>query len=583
MQRCHMPLRRLSAAEAFDNLKANPYGDWPRTDAPDNRFASFADPFFKPGFLLEPGQRIFTIGSCFARNIEEALAARGFEIPMMEFPADTYAWGGDPKIVLNTYVPAVIAPQIRWAFGLDAFDIARHGVEIRPGRYVDLQVTAGFRPMPAAAVIARREWISDIYRKLAGSHVVLITLGLIEAWFDNNSGLYINSAPPKSASAAQPGRFELHIQDYNEVLASLSELVALLGQVCPSGYRMILTVSPVPLTSTFTDGDVAVANTYSKSVLRAAAGALAAEYRHIEYFPSYESVMLTERSIAFTEDQIHVTQPMVQFNVDRMIRRYLKAPNEEIAGDIIARAREERRAGRGGVALKLLQTAWTDNSSNPELTVALADAQLRNRNGAIAEQLLIKHLANRNDAQASLLLARHYNATGRFQQAAALVEAAAEAGINRLQIAEQRIIAYYNLGRYEEGWAVLARMRFPPNRAPLFIYWKARFSERLNRPAEAEAFYRECNGMAENALYMTSFAEFLAAQGRWDEVQVWVDRILLIAPANPDALRLRRRNRHVLGGSLFGDVLAAGRERRLGAMLAGIFRGRLKQARPGEL
>ncbi len=48
------------------------------------------------------------------------------------------------------------------------------------------------------------------------------------------------------------------------------DLVGLLDQVCPRDYRLILTISPVPLSATFTPSDVAVANSYSKSVLRAA-------------------------------------------------------------------------------------------------------------------------------------------------------------------------------------------------------------------------------------------------------------------------------------------------------------------------
>ena len=315
----------MSAADAFANLKGNQYGRWPRADDPDNRFAFFADPAFRPSFRLEAGQRIFTIGSCFARNIERNLAARGFEIPMLDFTIDSQQWGGDPLAVLNTYVPAVIAPQIRWAFGLEPFDLTRHGAEVRSGRFVDLQLTSGFRPMPGPVVIARRERINAVYRKLAVSNAVIVTLGLIEAWFDHRSGGYINAAPPKSVAAADPGRFELHVQDYDQVLAELRALAALLGEVCPSDHRVILTVSPVPLEATFTRGDVAVANCYSKAVLRAAAEAIVAECPHIEYFPSYESVTLSERSVAFTEDQVHIATALVQFNVDRMIRRYAGA------------------------------------------------------------------------------------------------------------------------------------------------------------------------------------------------------------------------------------------------------------------
>lgn len=41
-----------------------------------------------------------------------------------------------------------------------------------------------------------------------------------EVWHDTLSGLYINCPPPKSATRTDPSRFELHILDYNEVVAS---------------------------------------------------------------------------------------------------------------------------------------------------------------------------------------------------------------------------------------------------------------------------------------------------------------------------------------------------------------------------
>ncbi len=152
-----MPIRRLGAAEAYENLKTNVHNAWPRADEPDNRFAHYASPAFTPHFRLEPGQRIFTIGSCFARGIEVALEQRGFDIPTRAFTVDKGEWGGDPTAVLNNYVPQAIAPHIRWAFGHEKFDVDLHCAEVRPGRYIDLQLPMGFRPMPAEAVIARRE------------------------------------------------------------------------------------------------------------------------------------------------------------------------------------------------------------------------------------------------------------------------------------------------------------------------------------------------------------------------------------------------------------------------------------------
>jgi tetratricopeptide (TPR) repeat protein len=558
-----MPLRKLSAAEAFAHLKDNPFNGWPRADAPDNRFAFFADPAFTPRFRLEPGQRIFTIGSCFARNIEQALAARGFEIPTLEFTIDPHEWGGDPLTVLNAYVPAAIAPQIRWAFGLETFDLDRHGAEVRPGRFVDLQLTSGFRPVPAAVVTARRERIGAIYRRLAECHAVIITLGLIEAWFDHRGGGYINLSPPKSVAAADPGRFELHIQDYNEVVAEIRALVALLGRVCPADHRIILTVSPVPLGATFTKSDVAVANCYSKSVLRAAAEAAVSEFDHVEYFPSYESVTLSERALAFAEDQIHVTGPLVAFNVDRMIRRYVGGADLETPKDVIARALEERRARRPAAALKILQTAWAADPDNAELTVALAGALLQARSGKVAEKMLLARLAKGPDLAAHVLLATYYNGAGRHQEAAAQAEMAAEFGAHRMPTALQRVTAYYELGRYEEGLAVLDTVRFPLERRALILWWKARFNARLGQAETAEALFEQSNAITEDVRFMTAYAAFLGDQGRWDEAAGWVNRALVFAPSDRAALELRRELRGRSGVALVEPAGKRGPLRRL--------------------
>ncbi len=533
-----MPIRRISAASAYGSLKTNPDSAWPRRDDPANRFAHFADPSFKPRFMLEPGQRIFTIGSCFARGIERTLANRGFDIPTLTLQVDKTGWSGDPTTILNNYVPPAIAPQIRWAFGLEEFVLDRHAIEVAAGRYIDPQLTLGFRPVPAEALIRRRDDISAIYRHLASSHVVLITLGLIEAWFDNRSGLYINCPPPKGIVRTDPSRFELHVLDYEDVTRSLADLVDLLGQVCPRDHRIILTVSPVPLQATFTSSDVAVANCYSKSVLRAAVEPFVADHPHIEYFPSYESVVLTDRSIAFVDDQVHIQTSMVRFNVDRMINRYV-ATGEDTVANVIAGARADAAAGRFSAGLKRLQRAWASDPASPDLTVALARAHLRAGGGAAAEGLLLKQLEAQENVAARTLLARHYNETGRHEEAALHAEKACEHGKALLDASLQRVEAYYHLGRFEEGFVVLDKIRWPLERKSLLLHWKARYCERLGRPADAEAFWQECNGLVENPAYMAAFAEFLAAHDRWPEAAEWVDRALLHAPNEQTALRLR--------------------------------------------
>ena len=53
-------------------------------------------------------------------------------------------------------------------------------------------------------------------------------------------------------------------------------------------FKIILTVSPVPLTATASDNHILASTIYSKSILRAVAGQLATNQQHIDYFPSYK-------------------------------------------------------------------------------------------------------------------------------------------------------------------------------------------------------------------------------------------------------------------------------------------------------
>jgi hypothetical protein len=56
------------------------------------------------------------------------------------------------------------------------------------------------------------------------------------------------------------------------------------------GLRVLLTVSPVPLTATASGEHVLTATSHSKSLLRAVASELVASQARVDYFPSYEII-----------------------------------------------------------------------------------------------------------------------------------------------------------------------------------------------------------------------------------------------------------------------------------------------------
>src|SRR5690349_1120149 len=77
-----MPIVRLSAEEANRNLRRNRVSMWPDGRLPTGRLGDLAKVSFSPGFEISKTDRILTIGSCFAREMERRLASLGFELPM---------------------------------------------------------------------------------------------------------------------------------------------------------------------------------------------------------------------------------------------------------------------------------------------------------------------------------------------------------------------------------------------------------------------------------------------------------------------------------------------------------------------
>jgi hypothetical protein len=84
----------------------------------------------------------------------------------------------------------------------------------------------------------------------------------------------------------------------------------------------------VPFGATFKDADVIVANSASKSVLRAVAEELFRRHDFVDYFPSYEIVLNSPRALAFQDDQLHVAREMVAHVMETFQSAYL-APQEQ--------------------------------------------------------------------------------------------------------------------------------------------------------------------------------------------------------------------------------------------------------------
>ena len=103
----------------------------------------------------------------------------------------------------------------------------------------------------------------------------------------------------------------------------------------------------MPLHNTFRAQDCLQANSYSKSVQRAALEEVVAKFDNVHYFPSYEMVSLAAPSVAWVNDDFRHVRPET---VDRIMRKVIAAyigaealppGKEELKGLFAAKAYRE--------------------------------------------------------------------------------------------------------------------------------------------------------------------------------------------------------------------------------------------------
>jgi hypothetical protein len=123
--------------------------------------------------------------------------------------------------------------------------------------------------------------------------VFVFTLGLTEIWESIEDETAYPTAPGTVCGEFDPARYRFRNLTWPEVAKDLTLLFRRLMQINPR-FKMILTVSPVPMVATATNEHVLVANMYSKSTLRAAAAELATRRANVTYFPCW-MVLKTKR------------------------------------------------------------------------------------------------------------------------------------------------------------------------------------------------------------------------------------------------------------------------------------------------
>jgi hypothetical protein len=280
----------------------NPYSGLPKSAfwktgvAQENPYA--IEGIYNKKFNIPANAKIATAGSCFAQHISRHLKRNGYNVLDVEPP------------------PQGLPENVHHAFGYSMFS-ARYGNiytvrqllqlvqevagEWAPQKYIwekNGRFYDALRPAvepkgldsPEEVQKHRQFHLSRLQELFESLDLFIFTLGLTEMWVHKESGTVYPTAPGALVGEFDEEIFEFQNAHFGFINKDMNDFVQILRRIRGGrNFKMILTVSPVPLTATASGHHVLSSTVYSKSILRAIAG-LWASKPFVDYFPSYEIV-----------------------------------------------------------------------------------------------------------------------------------------------------------------------------------------------------------------------------------------------------------------------------------------------------
>ncbi|MBE2278267.1 MAG: GSCFA domain-containing protein [Rhodobacteraceae bacterium] len=303
-----------------------PHSFWGRCLA-DNAF--LLDRLYPAAVRLQAGTRVATAGSCFAQKIGSRLRQTNVGFldleplpPGMRIETGArYGYGLYSARYGNLYTSAQLLQLAEDAFAARLRDEA---IWTAGGRWYD-----GLRPriepggFDSREILeaARLSHLRKVRTLLEETEVFIFTLGLTERWQHGGTG---------TVFPLWPGALKPAIVDENHVFVNaritavvdeLDRFIRLVRAHNPD-FRVLFTVSPVPLIATATGGHVLAATVRSKAVLRTAVDEILHLHEGCDYFPSYEIATANPRCrLAFRDDEREVRDEVV----DRIMALFLAA------------------------------------------------------------------------------------------------------------------------------------------------------------------------------------------------------------------------------------------------------------------
>ena len=303
----------------------NPYSDLPKSSfwktgvAQENPYK--IEDIYKKKFKISAKAKIATAGSCFAQHISRHLKKNGYNVLDVEPPPPGLPENLHQKFGFSMYSARygniyTVRQLLQLAKEVAGEWTPQNYVWEKDGKYFDaLRPAVEPEGLDSAEEVGehRRHHIAKVKDLFENLDLFIFTLGLTEMWVDKESGTVYPTAPGTIIGEFDEQIYEFQNPNIILIDKDLNEFIRVLRRIRGGDkFKMILTVSPVPLTATASGHHVLSSTSYSKSTLRSLAGKWA-EKRFVDYFPSYEIVTNPRmHATAFTDNLRSVRDETVE-------------------------------------------------------------------------------------------------------------------------------------------------------------------------------------------------------------------------------------------------------------------------------
>lgn len=275
---------------------------------------------------LEKNDFVMSMGSCFAANLVPFLESANVQYvrtekhpPFLQSSDNRFNYDVFSAAYGNLYTARAMRQLIervnyRFVRTIEPWKSAQGFVDpLRPGLPHLAETLGEYESLTESHLNCTK-------RALQQSSVLVLTLGLIEAWCIRDNGAALPACPGSIAGEFSDSQHELVVFRFEEIVEDLIKLRAEVLEIRP-GMRFLVTVSPVPLVATATSENVVLANSLSKSVLRAAAARFVEMYPDCRYVPSFEILIGAQVRQSFFKSDCRSIAPE---GVGRVMEHFLR-------------------------------------------------------------------------------------------------------------------------------------------------------------------------------------------------------------------------------------------------------------------